>query len=693
MKKIILQAFVFFEAVCLFAQSSSQALLHFNKGRDFQNDQDWYSANEEFQQALHENPSYGEAWFELAKSTYELNDFELSLSYLENAQKYLRDRTDVLNLKGMCLISLHRLDEARQIFSEILVDYPNNVESRFGLAEIELYNGSYDRAENFYLDALKMQGSNRKALLSLAVLAAENGKYDLSQNYIEQALKYHSNEAEVHYLAALLKAKQGDFKEAQRRVRSALQLKPDFSGGYVLLASILYEQKNYDDVIDICDFLISKDRNNLSAWYLKGLSQKALNQNEQAIENWSIALGIDPTDEILRSSLELLVDKTLSFEDERRSAFAQFHVLKAREYSKLFQGEQSRYEYQRALKIDPSNYEARSEFAQEIYKAGLNELYLNQLNFIKENAKVDTDTFTDEQKYLYTKTNDTIDALNSLMKYSLAAKWNVEPFYLEKSRWNLGIYYKKSNVQLLHPGSEEVAAEMTKECFNGIAVTTVNVEKNPVENFAQAFALARKNSQDYFILLDFEESEREVTLDAVVYNGRNGTKTSEISLFRTGNDRFTSVLRSFRRAILNMLPARGKIIARNGNEILVDMGKTEGIEKGLVLDVVKKGNIRTADSGSGVAFDEKFSLGQIVIDEAGEEISQGTLTQKSFYDRVNIGDEVLVKNTVSDSASVADTNPSADQNGKALTRTEKLNAMDLGLIKTPVFMDLIRKIY
>lgn len=693
MKKIILQAFVFLEVVCLFAQSSSQALLHFNRGRDFQNEQDWYSANEEFQQALHENPSYGEAWFELAKSTYELNDFELSLSYLENAQKYLRDRTDVLNLKGMCLISLHRLEEARGIFSKILVDYPNNVEARFGLAEIELYNGSYDRAENFYLDALKMQGSNRKALLSLAVLAAENGKYDLSQNYIEQALKYHSNEAEVHYLAALLKAKQGDFKEAQRRVRAALQLKPDFSDGYVLLASILYEQKNYDDVIDICDFLISKDRNNLSAWYLKGLSQKALNQNEQAIENWTIALGIDPTDEVLRSSLELLVDKTFSFEDERRSAFSQFHVLKAREYSKLFQGEQSRYEYQRALKIDPSNYEARSEFAQEIYKAGLNELYLNQLSFIKENAKIDIDSFTEEQKYLYTKTNDTIDALNSLMKYSLAAKWNVEPFYLEKSRWNLGIYYKKSNVQLLHPASEEIAAEMAKECFNGIAITTVNVEKTPVENFAQAFSLARKNSQDYFILLDYEESEREVTLDASVYNGRNGTKVADFSFFRTGNDRFNSVLRSFRRAILNMLPARGKIIARNGNEILIDMGKTEGIEKGTVLDVVKKGNIRTADLGSGVNFDEKFSLGQIVIANVGEEISEGTLTQKSFYDRVNIGDEVLVKNTVSDTAVVADTNPAANQNGQALTRTEKLNAQELGLIKTPVFMDLIRKIY
>ena len=170
-------------------------------------------------------------------------------------------------------------------------------------------------------------------------------------------------------------------------------------------------------------------------------------------------------------------------------------------------------------------------------------------------------------------------------------------------------------------------------------------------------------------------------------------QTAGFSLFRTGNDRFASVLRSFRRALLDILPARGKILARNGNEILVDMGKTEGLEKGTVLDVIKKGNIRTTDIGPGVVFDEKFSLGQIVIDATGEEISQGTLTQKSFYDRVNIGDEVLVK-TVPSGTAVADTNPAADQNGNSLsTRTEKLSAEDLGLIKTPVFMDLIRKIY
>ena len=127
------------------------------------------------------------------------------------------------------------------------------------------------------------------------------------------------------------------------------------------------------------------------------------------------------------------------------------------------------------------------------------------------------------------------------------------------------------------------------------------------------------------------------------------------------------------------------------------MGKSEGITKGTVLDVVKAGNVRTVDKGPGVTFDEKYSLGQILIEQVGEEISQGTLTQKSFYDRVNLNDELLVKSipASAEAGGIADTNPAADQNGNLLPtygRTEKLTAEDLGLVKTPLFVDLIRSI-
>ncbi len=682
-----------------FAQDyTSGALKHYNRGLEYASNEDWYEAGEEFLQSARENPSFADAWFNLAKCNYETDDFNLCLANLENAQKYAKNRTDILNLKGMCLISLRRLDEAEKIFKSILEEYPNNIESRFGLAELELYNGSFDSARNFYLDALKRQNTNRKALLSLAVLSAETGKQDLSVKYINQALKYHSSDPEVHYLSSYLAAKKGDLTEAERRARSAVQIKADYTDAYVMLCSVLYAQKRYSEVIDICDYLISRNRKTISAWYLKGWSQYRLNQSENAVETWETALGIDSLDEILRSSLELAVCRMLPLEDERRAQWAEFHIKKAREYSKIFQGEQARYEYQRALKIDPNNFTARSEFAELIRKLGLNELYLNQITFIKNNSKIDESSLTEQEKYKNTKINDTIEAYSALMKYSLNNKWDLDPFYLDKTRWNIGIYYTKSPVQLIHCDSEEIAASMIKESFSGAALTAVTVERNPVSSYGEAFKSARRKGLDYFVITKFEESEREVSLDAVVYNGRNGTETARFSLFRTGNDRFASVLRSFRRNILDLLPARGKLLARSGNEILVDMGKTEGLVKGAVLDVVKAGNIRTCDKGKGVTFEDKYSLGQIVIEQVGEEISQGTLTQKSFYDRVNIGDEVLIKSLpeLNPDGTLADTNPSADEKGQPLTsqsRTEKLSAEDLGLIKTPVFIDLIRGLY
>lgn len=701
MKKLFknaVQLFFLLAGILLFAgEGNSAALKHFDKGLSYQNRENWYEAAEEFQQAVQANNSFGEAWYHLARVTYEVNDFNLCLTYLESAEKFCKNRTDILNLRGMCYISLRRLDDAKVIFQNIIKEYPNNVDARFGLAEIELYSGGFDGAENFYLDALKRQGTNRKALLSLALLCAETGKNDMAQKYILQALKYHSADAEVHYLAGFLEAKKGNLREAERRARAAVQIKNNYTNAYILLASILYAQKNYDEVIDICDYLINTNRNTIKAWFLKGYSQYKKNLPDDAFDTWSQALSIDETDEILRSALEMTVTSNMPLEDERRSELALWHIKKAREYTKLFQGEEARYEYQRALKLDPSNYSARSEFAELIRKIGLNELYLNQLNFINDNSKIDVSGLTEQERYNYIKTKDTIEAYNSLMKYSLNNKWNVEPFYLDKTRWNMGIYFTKSPVQLNHVDSEDIAAFMAQESFSGAAVTSVSVQKTPVSGYGEAFRMARNSKQDYFVLMKFEESEREVSLDAVIYNGRNGTETSKFSLFRTGNDRFASVLRSFRRNVLNILPARGKIIARSGNDILVDMGKSEGITKGTVLDVVKAGNVRTVDKGPGVTFDEKYSLGQILIEQVGEEISQGTLTQKSFYDRVNLNDELLVKSipASAEAGGIADTNPAADQNGNLLPtygRTEKLTAEDLGLVKTPLFVDLIRSI-
>ncbi|MBR4599923.1 MAG: tetratricopeptide repeat protein, partial [Treponema sp.] len=488
MKPIRKCLFVFLFSLFSFSFAENPgALKLFERGLQKQNSEDYYGASEDFQQALQANPSYGEAWFHLAEVTYALEDFSLALTYIDEADRHAKNRTDIQNLKGLILISLGRLDEARTVFNDILKRYPNDINSRFGLAELDLFTGSFIGAKNQYEDALKRQGNNRKALLSLALISSELGNNENARNYIEQALRYHSGEREVHYLAAYLEAKQGNFAAAEKRARAALQISPDYIKAYILLSSILYSQKKYTEVIDMCDYLISKNRNTSEAWYLKGLSQNRKGDWKAAIDTWTTALAINPYDEVMRSALELILIKKLNVEDEKRIASSEFHAQKGREFAKSFLGEEARYEYQRALRINPYNHKARSEFAEILGRTGLNENYLNQLKFIRqnqdkneeekaENEKSGSKILSAEQKRI----NDTIEAYESLMKYSLSAKWNVEPFYFDKTRWHVGLYYTKSPVQLLHCDAEEIAAGMCADIFSGIASTSLAFENRAV---------------------------------------------------------------------------------------------------------------------------------------------------------------------------------------------------------------------
>lgn len=690
MKIKVFASVLIFALSSVFAQSQT-ALGFFESGLEKQNRDDFYGASEDFNQALQKNPAYGDAWFHLSQVTYAIGDFTLALTYLDSADKYAKNRTDIMNLRGLIYISLGKLDEAKKTFNEILKIYPNDLDARFGLAEIELYSGSYNGAKNLYLDALKRQTNNRKALLSLALLSSETGNDAAAENYISQALRYYSGDAEVHYLAAYLAAKKGSLQEAEKRIRASVQIKGDSTKAYVLLASILYAQLRYDDVIDVADYLISKNRKTIEAWYLKGLSQYRQNKFEAAISTWSTALSIDEQDEMMRASLELLVTKILPVEDSRRADWAKYHIKKAHDYNKVFMGEETRYEYQRALKLNPMDAGTRREFAEFLSRSGMNEIYLNQLKFIQNQVKA-------KGQSLDRKTSDIIENYDALMKYSLATKWHVDPFYLDKVRWHVGVFYTKSRAQLFHPDAEEIAAGMAADIFSGISSTSVVVDNQAVSGYGEAYRLARKNNLDYFLILSIEESDREISLDSVVYSGRTGTETARFGSYRTGNDRFASVLRTFRRDLLNILPIRGKIIDRSVNDILVDLGTADGIVEGAIMDVVKVGKITTADQGLGVVFDEKNLLGTVTVTKTGEEISQGLLEQKGFYDKVNVGDEVLLKflPKSEEDNQISDNVPAAGENGNRILPSnkdeKKISADDLGIIKTPAIIELIRGI-
>ena len=654
----------------------------FADGQELQAHKQWFDAMDLYQEALSMNPQYGDAWYNMALCSYALGSYDLCVQYADNAAKYERNLSDIQNLKGMAMISLGKIDEAKNVFTAVLKKYPNNIDARFGLAELDLLDGRISVAEGRYLDALKRDSQNRKALLSLALVSSEMGKNEAAEQYVKQALSYYSGEAEVHYMASYLAAKNGDYKVAEQRARSAVQINGDLDKAYSLLAQILFAQKRYDEVIDICDFRIGRKRDCVGAWYLKGLSQQKLERYYDAIDTYQTGLSINPQDEVMRNALELLVGQVLPVEDPRRNSWAEYHSKKAAEFGRNFDGISERYEYQRALSVAPLNASIRQSFADMLERDGLYELYLQQLKFIKENAEVldngpviqrDENSPSRKRSREQIKNDDAIENYESIMRNNISARWKIDPFYLDKTRWNIGIYYTKKPVQLFHADLEEISALAARTAFSGVPSTAVDVETDPVASYGEAFRLARTQGRDYFVIMTAEETERTYSIDATIYSARTGTKTSEIHVYRTGNDCMAKSLQRFRAGVLDILPIRGKVLQNVQGTLLLDLGKNDGISVDSEFNIIRKGGIETNDEGPGIKYNKKDLLGTVKVTACDEEISEGKYRKNGFYDTLNVGDEIiLVKNKDGDKKdkdgnAATDSRPAADSEGKAAT--------------------------
>ncbi|MBQ9631249.1 MAG: tetratricopeptide repeat protein [Treponema sp.] len=691
MKRVITVGIFFLCIVSnFFSQNAASSL--YRRAVELQQKEDWQSASQYFLDTVHANPAYSDAWFRLAQCTYQLGQYDLALQYLDSAEKYSRSDTAIKNLRGMCYLSLGRTTDAKNIFETVLRSSPNDVDARFGLAELELLDGRITAAETRYLEAISRDATNRKALLSLAFISAGQGKRAAAQNYMNTAMRFYSGEPAVHYLSAGLAAMNGNYAEAERQARSAISLNSNYDKAYEMLASSLYEQKKYNEVISVCDTRISRNRNSGTAWYLKGLALQKLNRSADAISAWTTGLSVSPQDEVMRFAIELQVNKALAIEDGRRKSWAQYHIKNADNYAKRFDYNGASFEYQRALKVDPANETARLAFANMLELNGLHELYLEQLKFlqsIRENP---------ERTIRQIRMDDRIEAFDSLLQDALAKRWEVQPFYLDKIRWHLGIYYTPKVMQFVHADNAQITAEALADMFSGISVTSVRAEASAVAGFSDAYRSARDKNEDYFVVISVEEGERDITLSGTMYSGRTGTVVKRFSFYGTGNNRYTNVLRRFRSDILSGLPIRGKILDRSGSDLLIDVGKSELVQNGAVFNIVRKGALRVADSNLGLTYSDSDLLGTITITETGEEVSEGVLTKRGFYDRVNINDEVILLSMPSDDATaenpsnVVDNVPSANQSGVRVV-TSTITQDDVGGKAVPAFIDFIRDIY
>jgi tetratricopeptide (TPR) repeat protein len=640
---IALLVILFFSGSLIFAQSSArnggvvggsdraaQAAVYYERGRSFMSLEDWYSAAESFLECLRLNSAHAEGTAALAECYYELGEFDEALIWTRRARGLARNNMAAANLEAFTLIALGRLDQAAAVISDVLAREPYNREALFAAGELDIARGRSAEALLRYRDAARRYPDDRRLLISLALVSGSLGDAETALYYIDRALAQHPDDYRVFYYAAYVNAQNERLAQAIRYAQQALSYKPDYGPARSLLANLRYRSGQFEEAARLADEIIAADSGDMSAWYLKGLSFTRLGRNSDAITVLSNAISINGEDEFARTLLEETLINVTGLEDPRRSRWASWHFNRARDYrSRNLMGE-ALFEYRRGLRLNPYAKDRR-EYAELLRLQGYPARYLEELRFLQDLAAADQSL------------NDAVEAYGSLLSNAMFRQWQVNPIDIAERHWKVAIFSVAGQSSFFHADAGVVAASFVRELFiHERNITALNLElRQP--SFSQAFRQAREAGADYFLIVSAAESERDISLKGELFVGRTGAPALTFATFRTGLDRLRNSSRGIVDQLSAALPFRARLIMRKQGQALIDKGRADGVKAEAVYDVVKKGRPQTANEGIALLYTADDLVGKITITAADEEIASGALARNGFFDRIEVGDEVILR--------------------------------------------------
>jgi tetratricopeptide (TPR) repeat protein len=595
--------------------------------------EDWYPAIDAYLAAAARNPSFGEAYTGLAECYYELGEYDQALSYVAKAAPFRKGDPALANLEGFVRIGLGDLAGARKAFASVAASLPNDLDARFGLSLLDLSAGKKSEARARLEESLRLSPQNARALLSLALIASDQGRPADARALAERALRSHGGEPRTQYVAASLAAAAGDYETAAFHARNALDLRPSYSEARLLLGSLMYLERSWDQAIALMREAVSRDRKDGMAWYTLGLAQEGAGKRQDAIYSLRTAASLRPDDEVARLALEFVVTDSTSAEDPSRAPYADWHVARGKEFEDRSSYDQALFEYRRALRIYPYSKRARLLYAGMLKARGFPGKYLSELEFLKSNGAAD-------QAVL-----DSIETYDSLLVGALGRSWGVDEESLPKRPYKLALVYLDQAGSGLHAAGQELVLRYLEDILSSSSRVAVLPVATRAAAFGDAFRTARETEADYFAIVSVKESERDIEIGADLRVARTGSPAASFKAYRTGNDRVKNGAARMADLLAAALPPLGSIVKRSQDRALLDLGKADGLKPGAAdvkLVVVKKGSVQPKPEGLGIAYPPSAVLGEVALSAIGEEASEGRLKIAGFFDTINIGDQVLV---------------------------------------------------
>lgn len=631
--------------------SAQSALESFRQGQSAFQREDYWTAVDAYRDALTANPRYFDAFQGLAEAFFALGEYDEASKQVQAAVKLGPLSSSVNILNGRILLGQMKYEEALAQFQGVLAREPKNQAAQFGLAEYQVMKGRLEQASAQFEALRKEDPTNLRSLLSLLYVASARGDRPGFDRVYSDAYRFHSADPRVHFAAAQEFYRRQDWAGARTALDQyfAVTLRTDLRG-WLLQSKLLLDEGRNSEAVQVIDSKIiqaspagAKDG---QAWYLRALGLARQGKGTEASDAFRMALGFDPSNETYVLAYETWLLRNTSPEDPLRAAQSKAHLDRGLDLAAKNLQAQATDEFRRGLRLDPFSVKARIGRAEIWMRQGLRTSSLEELEAVAaQNPSYKTVSFLDD-----------LEIQRSLYKKSLAAQWGLSLADLDSlnsvgtSRlyrpYTVGVFYDPDASSTAEYGGSHSYAEVFADEWDSLRSLQVvspseDRRAQPARGFNDAFLKARQSGLEYFVLVTFREGLRDFSVQVNLHLGRTGRLIQSFSVYKKGNLPATLGLREAAQTAATAFPLRGSVIRRQGADILVNLGKRDGVVPGLKFTVLRDGASQPTGDAAWFTWNPTDSFGTWTTGTSDDWTTVGKLEKTGFFDTVAVGDEVL----------------------------------------------------
>ena len=231
--------------------------------------------------------------YKIAKTYFEESSFFNAVKYCNKALALDNANLDAKILLGGSMIKLNKMDSAKLLLQQIVLNFPDAGLAWYYLAKMAFTQGDFDSCVKYATQAYKYLPSDFETLKLLCSACVLNNNYEQAINYCQQAIAINRNSFEVyeslsrahyelkHYndaldagnqainanprsgdanlYVAMAHNKLGNYKNAKYYGEQAIYCDPENISAYLITSAILFNMANYYRAIEVAKQCIQMD--------------------------------------------------------------------------------------------------------------------------------------------------------------------------------------------------------------------------------------------------------------------------------------------------------------------------------------------------------------------------------------------------------------------------------------------------